>query len=102
MNNEVSQVRDIPAEFWVRVLSLFAMITIPLISTIGYLNYDRQNLIIESQKAGNATMEKFIEKVGVKFESQNNEISQIKSDVREIRGVQTNYGIRLNKLEGKR
>ena len=89
----------------ITILDVVAVITIPLIGVIGYLNDDKQMLIIESQRATNATLEKVVETLtlfSIKFENHEGRISRAEDDVREIRDTQSNYGKRINKLEGIR
>ena len=79
------------------ILDIVAIITIPLIGVIGYLNDDKQKLIIESQRATNATLEKVIETLtlfSVKFENHEGRISRTEQDVDEL--LQFHLNIRQN------
>ena len=79
------------------ILDIVAVITIPLIGVIGYLNDDKQRLIIESQRATNATLEKVVETLtlfSVRFENHEGRISRTEQDVDEL--MQFHLNIRKN------
>ena len=79
----------------ITILDVVAVITIPLIGVIGYLNDDKQKLIIESQRATNATLVRVVETLSlfkVKFENHEGRISRVEVDIQEIN----------DKIEGKR
>ena len=98
MNEKVTQVNDRPAELWIKVLSLVAMITLPLVGVIG-------SFLIDGQKETNSSLEKInnaITSFSVKLENHDGRISRVEDDVKEVRDVQDNYGQRIFKLEEKR
>ena len=103
--NEVSQVQDRITDRWIKVLSLFAMLTIPLIGTIGYQNDAKQQSIIDGQKATNKVLKEVVETLSVynvMLENHTGRISRTEADVKEVRGVVIDHTKRIIILEGRK
>lgn len=92
------------------ILDIVAVITIPLIGVIGYLNNDRQNVIIDSQKSTNEALGKVVETLNqfsIKFENHEGRLSRaqgdietVKKEVTEIKTLTSRNTVRINRIEG--
>lgn len=93
----ITIVSDKPAELWIKVLSLVAMITIPLVAVIG-------GLLITGQKETNAELKNITEKLNAynaELKTHASRITRAESDVKEVRGVSKENSDRIYILEGK-
>ena len=92
MNKEQKplSVSDRPAEVWIKVLSLVALITLPLIGVIG-------TMVINNLERINNTITAY----STRLENHEGRISRSESDVKAVLDVQADYGKRIYKLEGK-
>lgn len=96
--SEVTEVADRPAELWIKVLGLVAIVTLPLIGVIG-------GFLIDGQKETNVSLGKINDAIttfSVKLENHNGRISRVERDVKEVIEVQSNYGTRINNLERRK
>lgn len=94
MNKErgsISEVRDRPAEIWIKVLSLVAIITLPLIGVIG-----------SSLIRGQEKMTDEISKMNAYLRTHEIRISRNEKDIEEVRTLSSGNSDRIYKLEGER
>lgn len=85
----ISEVRDRPAEIWIKVLSLVAIVTLPLIGVIG-------NSLIEGQERTNNELSK----INAYLQTHESRISRNEADLKEINVKVLGNSERIYKLEG--
>ena len=85
----LTEVRDRPTEIWIKVLSLVAIITLPLIGAIG-------NSLIQGQERTN----KELSKMNAFLQTHESRISRNESDINEINVKVSGNSERIYKLEG--
>jgi hypothetical protein len=89
----------------ITILDIVAILTIPLLAVIGYMNNEKQKTFIAGQDAMNIELKeirKEMRATSIKSENHEGRISRAEDDVKEIRDTQGNYGKRINKLEGSK
>ena len=91
MPGNISEVRDRPAELWIKVLSLVAIFTLPLISVIGSSLIDGQNRMSEE-----------LSKLNAFLQTHESRISRNERDIEEVRIISNSNSSRLYKMEGRR
>ena len=100
----VAEVNDSSLGKKVTILDIVSIITIPLIGFIGYMmitEISQANTSLKTIKDTLITILIEQERNRGKFANIESGITRIKLDVKEVRDVQTNYGERIYKLEGK-
>ena len=85
----LTEVRDRPAELWIKVLSLVAVITLPLIGVIGKSLIDGQNRMTEE-----------ISKMNAFLQTHESRISRNEDDIKEINVKVNGNSERIYKLKG--
>lgn len=85
----ISEVRDRPAETWIKVLSLVALVTLPLISVIG-------NSLINGQAK---TIEE-ISKLNAFLQTHESRISRNENDIKEINVKVSGNSEMIYKIKG--
>jgi len=92
MKGEVSEVRDIPTEIWIKVLSGLAVVTLALTAYIG-------KSIIYEQKTTNINLNEntkaIIELIGF-FQTNSSKISRNITDISEIKGNIEGVNVKVN------
>jgi hypothetical protein len=96
----ISKVSDKPVESWIKVLSLIALFTFPLIGFIGHLLIDGQkitntNLSENTKEIVKTNIE--IIKILSLFEKHESRIKRIGEDVSEIKNDYKEINIKVNK-----
>jgi len=86
-----TEVRDRPAELWIKVLSLVAIFTLPLIGVIGNSLIDGQNRMSEE-----------LSKLNAFLQTHESRISRNERDIEEVRIISNSNSSRLYKIEGRR
>ena len=85
----LTEVRDRPAEIWIKVLSLVAIVTLPLIGVIGNSLIDGQNRMTEE-----------ISKMNAYLQTHESRISRNESDINEINVKVLGNSEMIYKLKG--
>lgn len=96
MNKEVTQVADRPAELWIKVLGLVAILTLPLIGVIG-------SMIIDGQNKTNTALEKIFDTLNAYNAIHANHANRIlrnEIDIKDIEDMMKSSSKRIYKLEG--
>lgn len=91
-----TEVRDIPAEIWIKVLSGLAVVTLALIGYVG-------DSVIDEQKIMNRNLSentKAIIRILTLYQSHEGRISRNESDIEEISVQVLGVSERIYKLEG--
>ena len=98
MTNEISEVRDIPAEILIKVLSGLAVVTLAL---IGYMG----DSVIDEQKIMNRNLSENTEaiiRILSLYQSLEGRISRNERDIKSWGDVASDNSSRLYKIEGRR
>ena len=90
--------KTIPPELWIKVITLVAIITLPLVSTIGGFIIQGQNEMTAGQRKTNEELSK----INGYLLTHENRISRTESDVKEISVKVLGNTERIYKLEGTR
>jgi len=90
MKPEPSEVRDRPTEVWIKILSLIAVFTLPLIGAIGNSLIDGQNKMVEEMSKLNAYLQ-----------THESRISRNERDIKEINIISNGNSKWIYELRGK-
>jgi hypothetical protein len=86
-----TEVRDRPAEIWIKILSLIAVITLPLIGIIG-------SSLIDGQER----MNKELSRMNGFLQTHESRISRNELDIRAWGDISSENSSRLSKMEGRK
>lgn len=92
-----TEVRDRPAELWIKVLGLVAVVTMPLIGVIG-------TIIIDGQKTTNVELKNLNEKMNTynaELKTHASRISRNETDIQETNVKVNEHAQRIYQLEGR-
>jgi peptidoglycan hydrolase CwlO-like protein len=80
MKGPINEVRDRPAELWIKFLGFVAIVTVPLISVIGYMVIDE----LKEQNQNQKEMSRELSNINGHIKTFVSEIAALKNDVENI------------------
>ena len=105
-----TEVRDRPAELWIKVLSLVAVVTLPLISGIGYFLIHGQEETNNALERTNEALQRMSDKMNQynaqlqtnasRISRNEEDIKNVNKDVKELRVISSSNTFIIDKLKG--